>query len=410
MAKGNLFMGYATGKVGAVVLSRVNGTQVSRAYNARPKNPQSTSQQTQRTKLANLVGFYGRGARLLDHSFTNRKQGQSSYNAFVAANMSASTIHLTKYEADNKASVIFPYVISNGSLNAIEVNGTDTNAVTNINLGALSIGEDTTIGALAKAIIDNNIGWAEGDQLTYVSVVQKEDKAANIPYVVFEYFELDLNTSSEETIRSIMPEYAVAVNGGKLAHGYNVGEAGFAWIHSRKDSNGLQCSRQKLIVGNVAILAKYTASTQLAESLKSYNAQADYLLVPDGDKTSDFLGPYPLIEHLTLLGVGPIQSNTTGFPGSLQTGTPKEFSITGKYFDLDASASPISQVSIMWQPKNGNPQLLTTEEISETSSTAINVKISAPTASISGGDKGIMSLSVTNKDGKTSTVEYKLGV
>lgn len=58
MAKHNLFLGQARGKVGSVVFSRLNGVQISRAYNPSPKNPKSWAQATQRAAFASISQYY----------------------------------------------------------------------------------------------------------------------------------------------------------------------------------------------------------------------------------------------------------------------------------------------------------------------------------------------------------------
>lgn len=58
MAKHNLFLGQARGKIGSVVFSRLNGVQISRAYNPSPKNPKSWAQATQRAAFASISQYY----------------------------------------------------------------------------------------------------------------------------------------------------------------------------------------------------------------------------------------------------------------------------------------------------------------------------------------------------------------
>lgn len=405
MAKGNLFMGYATGKVGSVVLSRLGGVQVSRAYNARPANPQTVNQQTQRTKLANLVNFYLSGERLLNHSFTRRKENQSSYNAFIAANMAANTIHLTKEEAVNKASVVFPYVISDGSLQTINVSGSNANATTSISLGAdFAISEDTTIGALSTAILNNNSDWLEGDQLTYVSVEQKIDPNTNAPFAVFRYYELDINTSSNETVRSIMPEYALVVVGGKLAHGYETAEAGFTWVHSRKSSNGLICSRQKLVVKLTPVLAKYADAEQLQKALVSYNAQPDYLLTPDGNSTSDILEQLPVINSVKFNDTE-ITDATKGFPIPLAANSNFHVYIGGDKLEVIDGKQPMDYVTVLWEPASGTSLLFETTEVAVGEEGTLDVSLTTPRPTTS-NEKGKLTIDYIDANGYTASKFY----
>lgn len=58
MAKHNLFLGQARGKVGSVVFSRLNGVQITRAYNPTPRNPKTWAQATQRAAFASISQYY----------------------------------------------------------------------------------------------------------------------------------------------------------------------------------------------------------------------------------------------------------------------------------------------------------------------------------------------------------------
>ena len=87
MAKGNLFQGMARGKVGDVVLSRLDGQQVSRVRNRNPKNPKTRKQMVQRAIAANIQRLYSLGYDILDHSFEGQAVGRGNQRAFAKKNM-----------------------------------------------------------------------------------------------------------------------------------------------------------------------------------------------------------------------------------------------------------------------------------------------------------------------------------
>lgn len=64
MAKGNLFLSQARGKLGSVVFYRANGEQVSRVYTNQIKNPRTTGQNEQRA-IFYTVQRYAAGAKYL---------------------------------------------------------------------------------------------------------------------------------------------------------------------------------------------------------------------------------------------------------------------------------------------------------------------------------------------------------
>lgn len=87
MAKGNLFLGYARGKVGSVVFYRADGEQVTRSRNYHPRNPKSNPQQVQRAILATISQAYTAGHALFDHSFQGQPVGAPNQRRFSSLNL-----------------------------------------------------------------------------------------------------------------------------------------------------------------------------------------------------------------------------------------------------------------------------------------------------------------------------------
>lgn len=86
MAKGNMLLGHARGKVGSVVFSRAYGKQITRALAESVKNPRSDGQNVQRAIFATINGFTSAVRDVVDHSFQSTKEGQESVNRFVSIN------------------------------------------------------------------------------------------------------------------------------------------------------------------------------------------------------------------------------------------------------------------------------------------------------------------------------------
>ena len=114
--KGNPFYGTMRGKLGEQVFMRTGGEQRARTYLKVISNPRTKAQMSQRVKLANLVGFYRILRPLLGDSFLRRPQNNSSYNAFVKANLASSRVYLTKEQASSGYVVTAPYTITDGTL------------------------------------------------------------------------------------------------------------------------------------------------------------------------------------------------------------------------------------------------------------------------------------------------------
>lgn len=87
MAKGNLFLGTATGKLGDVVMYRRNGEQMSRPRIRHPRNPNTLAQQISRAVAASVQRLYSVGYAIYDHSFEGRKVGAGNQQDFLRSNM-----------------------------------------------------------------------------------------------------------------------------------------------------------------------------------------------------------------------------------------------------------------------------------------------------------------------------------
>lgn len=86
MAKGNMFLGMARGKVGDVVFYRADGQQLSRVRNRNPRNPRSNAQLFQRAIMATIVQAYTAGKAIFDHSFQGYSVGAQNQRKFLKEN------------------------------------------------------------------------------------------------------------------------------------------------------------------------------------------------------------------------------------------------------------------------------------------------------------------------------------
>lgn len=190
MARGNIFLGKARGKVGSVVLSKGRrGEMISRAYQPQVLNPKSSSQVLQRALFASATIAGSKLSDLVDHSFDGIKEGQDNRNEFVRLNTNALRA-LAK--SDGQASVNpfvsakgsgmikpAPWILSNGSLGVCNVGQYLTTSFT-LN------GTAADAGSLAawKA----SFPWLKGGaQLTIVSIIRKTSILEGISYIVRKY-------------------------------------------------------------------------------------------------------------------------------------------------------------------------------------------------------------------------------
>lgn len=126
MAKGNLFLGKARGRVGSVVFSNLNGEQVTRSYQSSVKNPRTDAQVIQRAMFATCTVGASNLYDVVDHSFDGIKNGSASRNEFIKTNLAymrsnyeeKGTAWLDTYILPKGAKYIKPFnwIVSRGTL------------------------------------------------------------------------------------------------------------------------------------------------------------------------------------------------------------------------------------------------------------------------------------------------------
>lgn len=169
MSKGNIYLGYGRGSVGDLVLTRMKGQQIGRARNRNPKNPRTSAQMKQRAGFVSPLKFYTRGVQnLFKFAFTDKKEKESDYNAFMRNNVGGG-FPLTPAEFRNPGFPAFGnWVLSRGNLPSLPVTkiGDHSN---NIGIRLRADDAPTTVGALATALYNRRlIDWM--DLLTFVYV------------------------------------------------------------------------------------------------------------------------------------------------------------------------------------------------------------------------------------------------
>lgn len=303
MAKGNMLMNLAVGKLGSMVFYRTKGEQRTRTYVKNVSNPKTVSQMGQRTQLSNLVTLYRIMKVVLLNAFPNKNTNQSDYNAFVSRNLNKVQVYIPKEMAADQGCVVAPYQITDGSIAPIDVTGTGEQSVTNLFLGAdFVIDTNTTVGALSQALIDNNQDIVSGMQLSYISIVQTQSVQTGFPTCTANYYKMVVDIASQKKVYSTLPKQAVAVVDGFLAHGTHVADGAFAWILSQKEANGkLNVSPQRLIVTSDDLYLAYANSEAKTAAGQSYGEAPDPFLNPSSTGVSQNLGVM-LVSSLSLKG------------------------------------------------------------------------------------------------------------
>lgn len=193
MAKNNLFLGNASGKIGDVVVYTARGQQIARKYNPSPHNPQTPIQLLQRVVLKTSSLGYSFMQAICDHSFQGAAPGTESQSSFTKLNVAQMRLQLADYinsgnpeeilgclEANFSASdaslpEMMPFIVSDGSLPqlVVTVAGDSTRA-----FGAVT-GTVTLQTDASYAEVCASFGLLPGDQLTFLGLTCDDTEAGS---------------------------------------------------------------------------------------------------------------------------------------------------------------------------------------------------------------------------------------
>lgn len=166
MAKGNLFLGTAAGKIGDVVMYRYEGKQCSRVRVREIKNPKSEAQQAQRAILSTVTNAYSFLQSICNHSWENVQYEGKSMNYFNKINLK--TVRNLVAQSQN----VNAWTIA-------QVNGTDTTDEPVVLLNAPS----------TTAFIPNNYRISKGSLASKVQVIvsgeASDGTTLNVPFIQF---------------------------------------------------------------------------------------------------------------------------------------------------------------------------------------------------------------------------------
>lgn len=218
MAKYYGIGGRRVGSVGNETYALVKGNNVVKAKIIQVNDAKTPEQIEQRSKLQNAVkAFQNIGTEFLSKCFENKKQKQSTYNAFVSVNAKSAEPFFKKYSDDPNIIGIGNFSISKGSLPTLPVVKSSeitvdekTYVYFGIDLGN-DIALDANVGALSTTLIAK-YNLNEGALINAVSIYNegvsfKND--TNDPLTLGLVYDIKkaknnfiLNKTSEETLAS----------------------------------------------------------------------------------------------------------------------------------------------------------------------------------------------------------------
>lgn len=318
MAKGNLFLGQAKGKVGSIVLSRAFGKQIARTKPTSVKNPKTIGQNTQRAILATIAKSAAALTPLVDHSFTNVKYGAESVRHFRKINMGIlRDLYLNTQNGAN-------LVAKGGSFvpNALKISeGSLPKFISVVNSGDVAFLQDAgkTLPSEGDITVSRFLQaypyLQGGDQITLVKIIRvnKDDLLSGnalftiaLDRIVFSPSAFNnpdaviisgntgvINTNFLDLTKTTNPKCVSLNTEGGLGFSADNQEYYAALILSRKVNNVWQRSAQSLEqiefsdhTDNDAAIASYGASASVNDATEYLN-QAE-----EGDAVSGMSGAY----------------------------------------------------------------------------------------------------------------------
>lgn len=282
MAKTTDFLSQTSGKLNDQFTTRQTAFGTILARNPRKtSDPRRSEKQARgRCQMPNIAANFKLYDGKLTQAFEGKATGLSDFNAFMQANWNMSPVYITKQMRVVGACVLAESRFSQGSLPPIGYELTAGGVlVTNLALGDLVIDGETSVADLSEAIVANNYGWDEGDQLTLFYGTQWED-SDGMPRATMTSQKVVLDLMSEQRLWDVVSEQGFRSVNGCLGMGIALENAGAAFVHSRDKGDGTtKVSSQKLKVVS-DILSDYQTDAALKASATSYggiNTKAVYL-------------------------------------------------------------------------------------------------------------------------------------
>lgn len=270
-----------SGKVGQLIYRQTKyGTVVYEA--PKVSVPQRTEAQMQvRTQWGNMAAIYRQFNQTLTKGFEGLNGKMNDYNAFIQANTNVVKVYVPKSVRLNGGSVLAPYQITRGTLPSVAMTkGADGVLVSDVRVGSLVIGAETTVADLANAVIALNDGWQAGDQLTFFYGVQTTDAVTGIPRARIYGYKVMLNPGDSTPLWEVVSALGFSSVDGFLGMDRAIVDGAAVWVHSRESgTSGLSVSTQFMYVDS-SVLAGYQTDEAMEGAADSYggiNASAVYL-------------------------------------------------------------------------------------------------------------------------------------
>lgn len=272
------------GRLGQNVYYTAYSETRSRKLAASVSNPRTQAQMLQRVRWANLVNFYRVNKEWMKYAFETKKKNQSEYNKFMSLNVASSPIYLTKQEAGGGACVVYPYLITQGSLPSIEQEVVSNAIQTNIYVSDVAVvAAGASVADFSDDLVINNPALRYGDQLSVIRVYQQVNQNTGTPYIILRKYEVVLSATNQKTLEEYLPMDIISTSqvGGQnvisISTTNRVG--GISFVLSRTTGGRTFVSTQRLVcVGVDNLISSYSSLSHLQAAIDSYGENQEAFL------------------------------------------------------------------------------------------------------------------------------------
>ena len=284
----NLYTRGLKQRLAGAVWYQQKGRTLVRELAASVSNPQTETQMDNRVKMSNCVAIYRANAEWMKkYAFEVKKNFWSVYNAFMSANLSANDVLLAKSDVEAGAAVAAPYTMTKGSLPSVNVeyNSAEEYFSTDIYTGSLNIAHNdttTTVADLSAALLANNNGLQEGDQLSFIWNIQTLD-ANGMPSVIARYKELIISTTDTTTLAERLGSGIVYTDGSgtpgmdmlvfDIQSGVDV-QAALMCV-SRDTGSKVYVSTQQFVLTSNSVINTFKGASARQRAVRSYAAAVE---------------------------------------------------------------------------------------------------------------------------------------
>lgn len=294
----------ASGKFGNTVMRKTKFGQIAAKAPRTASTPRrSENQFKNRGQLTNIGGNYRLYAAWQEKAFEEKPATLSEYNMMVKVNWGISPVYLPKRLKMQGGVIVAPYIYCMGSMSTIGMTLNQAGVlVTDISLGSLMINNNTTVAQFSAAVIGNNSGYEEKDQITMFLAHQTVD-ALNVPRATMNSWKVVLDLQDETKLLNMVSSVGFATVNGHLGMGTALKDGGASWAHTRNTGNGnIKISTQYLFCVN-ELLARYQSPAALKDAANSYGGI---------NRNAVYLDPASSLNYLTATGEVPTSSTPNG--------------------------------------------------------------------------------------------------